>query len=143
MSVKQISVFVENKSGSLAKITKVLSENNIDIQALSLADTTDFGILRLIVNAPEKAELILSENHFTIKETEVLAVAIDDAPGGLHKVLSVLEKEGIAIEYMYAFTGKGFDHALVILRVADNEAAEKILKNSGISVVDGEKLYNI
>ncbi len=143
MSVKQISVFVENKSGTLAKITKVLSENNIDLQALSLADTTDFGILRLIVNDPAKAKLVLSENHFTIKETEVLAVAIDDTPGGLHKVLSVLEKENVAIEYMYAFTEKTLDHALVILRVEDNSAAEKILSQNGIGVVDAEKLYSL
>ncbi len=143
MSVKQISVFVENKSGSLARITKVLSENNIDLQALSLADTTDFGILRLIVNDPKRAELVLSENHFTVKETDVLAVAIDDAPGGLHKVLSVLEKADVAIEYMYAFTEKTLDHALVILRVEDNNAAEKILFDNGIGVVDAEKLYNL
>ena len=143
MLIKQISVFVENKSGSLARITKVLSENNIDLQALSLADTTDFGILRLIVNDPKRAELVLSENHFTVKETDVLAVAIDDAPGGLHKVLSVLEKADVAIEYMYAFTEKTLDHALVILRVEDNNAAEKILFDNGIGVVDAEKLYNL
>lgn len=143
MSVKQISVFVENKSGSLARITKVLSENGIDLQALSLADTTDFGILRLIVNDPERAELVLNENHFTVKETEVLAVAIDDTPGGLHKVLSVLEKADVAIEYMYAFTEKTLDHALVILRVEDNSVAEKILSDNGIGVVDAEKLYNL
>lgn len=143
MSVKQISVFVENKSGTLAKITKVLSENNIDLQALSLADTTDFGILRLIVNNPESAKLVLNENHFTIKETEVLAVAIDDTPGGLHKVLSVLEKENVAIEYMYAFTEKTLDHALVILRVEDNYAAEKILSANKICVIDADKLYNL
>ena len=141
MSVKQISVFVENKSGSLAKITKVLSKNNIDLEALSLADTTDFGILRLIVNDPAKAQLILNENHFTVKETDVLAVAIDDTPGGLHKVLSVLEKEGIQIEYMYAFTEKTLDNALVILRVENNAEATKILSENGIGVVDGEKLY--
>ena len=143
MSVKQISVFVENKSGTLAKITRVLSDNNIDLQALSLADTTDFGILRLIVNDPAKAKLVLSENHFTLKETEVLAVAIDDTPGGLHKVLAVLEKENVAIEYMYAFTEKTLDHALVILRVEDNDAAEKILSANGIGVVDAEKLYSL
>jgi len=142
MSVKQISVFVENKSGSLARITKILSENGIDIQALSLADTTDFGILRLIVNSPEKAELILSENHITVKETDVLAVAIDDTPGGLHKALSALEKENIGIEYMYAFTGKKFEHALVILRVQDNDAAAKVLTSAGIEVINAEKLYN-
>lgn len=135
MSVKQISVFVENKSGSLAKITNVLAENNIDIQALSLADTTDFGILRLIVDSPEKAELALAENHFTIKETDVLAVAIEDVPGGLNKVLAVMEKAGIAIEYMYAFTGKMSENALVILRVEDNEAAENTLKSAGIKVL--------
>ena len=135
MSVKQISVFVENKSGSLAKITNVLAENNIDIQALSLADTTDFGILRLIVDSPEKAELALAENHFTIKETDVLAVAIEDVPGGLNKVLAVMEKAGIAIEYMYAFTGKMSENALVILRVEDNEAAENTLKSTGIKVL--------
>lgn len=135
MSVKQISVFVENKSGSLAKITNVLAENNIDIQALSLADTTDFGILRLIVDSPKKAELALAENHFTIKETDVLAVAIEDVPGGLNKVLAVMEKADIAIEYMYAFTGKMSENALVILRVENNEVAENTLKSAGIEVL--------
>ena len=141
MCVKQISVFVANQSGSLAKITKVLAENNIDLEALSLADTTDFGILRLIVNDPEKAQLVLSENHFTVKETEVLGVAIDDVPGGLHKVLSVLEKADVQIEYMYAFTEKTLENAIVILRVQDNSGAVKILAENGISVVDGEKLF--
>ena len=140
MSVKQISVFVENKSGSLVRITKVLSENSIDIRALSLADTTDFGILRLIVNEPEKAANVLSENHFTIKETDVLAVAIDDVPGGLHKVLSVLEKEGIGIEYMYAFTGERKDSAFVILRVQDNDEASKVLTENSIPVLDSKTI---
>ena len=117
MLVKQISIFLENKSGRLAEVTKVLGENNIDISALSIADTTDFGILRLIVNNPDKAEKVLKDNEFTVSCTSVIAIAVEDTPGGLAKALSILEEESIGIEYMYAFVGKADDEALVIIRV--------------------------
>jgi hypothetical protein len=135
MLVKQISVFLENKSGRLAEVTKILGENDINISALSIADTTDFGILRLIVNKPAEAELLLRNNGFTVSSTNVIAVAVSDKPGGLAKVLAVLAKNAIEIEYMYAFVGKAADEALVIFRVENPEKAIAVLDKSGIRVL--------
>lgn len=143
MLVKQISVFVENKAGRLAQITNILASEGINIQALSIADTTDFGILRLIVDKPQKAVEALRSNDFTATETDVIAVSIEDTPGGLAKALKVLEEEGIGIEYMYAFTEKRRDDALVILRVENYEKAIEVLKKGGIDVVPSEVVYNL
>lgn len=143
MLVKQISVFLENKSGRLAEVTKTLGENDIDISALSIADTTDFGILRLIVNKPEQAERILKENEFTVSCTNVIAIGVEDKPGGLAKALEVLESEGIGIEYMYAFVSKTEFEALVILRVEDPEKAIKTLKGRGISVLPSGQVHKL
>ncbi|MFZ5988334.1 MAG: ACT domain-containing protein [Bacillota bacterium] len=143
MLVKQISVFLENKSGRLAEVTKILGDNNIDISALSIADTTDFGILRLIVNDPEKAEKVLKENEFTVSSTSVIAIAVADKPGGLSKALSVLDGNSIGIEYMYAFVGKAADEALVILRVEDADKAVDTLTKSGINVLPSDKVYKL
>jgi hypothetical protein len=143
MLVKQISVFLENKSGRLAEVTKTLGANDIDISALSIADTTDFGILRLIVNKPEEAENVLKENGFTVSCTSVIAIAIEDKPGGLASVLEILDKEAIGIEYMYAFVGKTTSDALVILRVEDPEKAILTLANKNISVVPADMVYKL
>ncbi|TYQ15816.1 UNVERIFIED_CONTAM: hypothetical protein Cloal_2306 [Acetivibrio alkalicellulosi] len=143
MHVKQISVFLENKSGRLAEVTKVLASNNIDISALSIADTTDFGILRLIVNDPEKAEKALKESEFTVSCTSVIAIAIEDKPGGLSKALNILEEKAIGIEYMYAFVGKTSDEALVIIRVEDPCKAVDVLMNNGIKVLSSDKVYKL
>jgi hypothetical protein len=143
MLVKQISVFLENKSGRLAEVTKTLGANDIDISALSIADTTDFGILRLIVNKPEEAENVLKENGFTVSCTSVIAIAIEDKPGGLASVLEILDKEAIGIEYMYAFVGKTTSDALVILRVEDPEKAILTLANKEISVLPADMVYKL
>lgn len=143
MLVKQISVFLENKSGRLAEVTRTLAESNIDISALSIADTTDFGILRLIVNDPEKAESILNENGFTVSSTNVIAVGVPDEPGGLASALDILDKEGIGIEYLYAFVGKEEKAALVIFRVEDPDKATKVLTDKGIKVLSSEEVYNL
>jgi hypothetical protein len=143
MLVKQISVFLENKSGRLAEVTKILGENNIDISALSIADTTDFGILRLIVNKPENAENVLKENGFTVSCTSVIAIAVEDKPGGLSIALEVLNQEAIGIEYMYAFVGKASNDALVILRVEDPEKAVKSLENKKIKVLASDTVYKL
>ena len=105
MLIKQISIFLENKLGRLAKVTRILGENNIDICALSVADTTDFGILRLIVDRPDEAKQVLADNGFTVSINDVIAIEVEDKPGGLAKTLSVLDDKGISIEYMYAFGG--------------------------------------
>lgn len=143
MLVKQISVFLENKSGRLAEVTKTLASNSIDISALSIADTTDFGILRLIVNKPEDAEEILNKNGFTVSCTNVIAIAVPDVPGGLAKALEVLDSEAIGIEYMYAFVGKATDEALVILRVENPERAIKALSDNCIKVLPSETVYKL
>ncbi len=143
MLVKQISVFLENKSGRLAEVTKTLGRNDIDISALSIADTTDFGILRLIVNKPEKAEEVLKENGFTVSCTSVIAIGVKDQPGGLAEALEILDKESIGIEYMYAFVSKSEDEALVILRVEDPARAITVLKENGISVLTSSQVYKL
>ena len=143
MFVKQISVFLENKSGRLADVTRTLGENDIDISALSIADTTDFGILRLIVNKPERAEEILKDHGFTVSGTSVIAIGVQDKPGGLAVALKVLDEEKIGIEYMYAFVSKTADEALVILRLDDPEKATAVLKEKGISVLSASQVYKL
>jgi hypothetical protein len=143
MLVKQISVFLENKSGRLAEVTSTLGRNNIDISALSIADTTDFGILRLIVNKPELAEKILKDEGYTVSCTSVIAIGVQDKPGGLAVALEILERESIGIEYMYAFVSKAEDEALVILRVEDPERAIAALKANGVSVLSSDRVYKL
>jgi hypothetical protein len=143
MFVEQISIFLENKSGRLAEVTKILGENDIDISALSIADTTDFGILRLIVNKPDKALEILKENGFTVSSTNVIAVEVADKPGGLSKALEVLHDAQIGIEYMYAFVGKTESDAMVLLRVDTPENAVKVLEARGIKVLTASQVYKL
>lgn len=141
MKVKQISVFLENKSGRLATITRVLGENGINIRALSIADTTDFGILRLIVNDPEKAIRVLKENDFTVSETEIIAVTVSDEPGGLAKVLALLGEIG-NIEYMYAFVGKSAGDAVVVFRLENIDLAIEVLSKAGVKVMQAKEVYS-
>ena len=138
MELYQVSVFVENKSGRLADITEVLSKNNINIRALSIADTADFGILRLIVDNPKSTELILAENGFTVTLTKVIGVRVPDTPGGLSFVLRLLSDGNIGLEYMYAFIGRSDERASVILRVDNEEKAEQILSANGIDLISGD-----
>ena len=133
MKVRQISVFLENTSGRLAQVTKILGANSINIRALSLADTTDFGILRLIVNEPSKALTVLREAGLTVRATEVIAVEVTDQPGGLASVLQELEDKAINIEYMYAFVGKAEEKAIVIFRVEEIDRAVALLADSQVS----------
>ncbi len=141
MLVRQISVFLENKAGRLAEVTKILGSEGIDISALSIADTTDFGILRLIVNDPARAENVLKQNGFAVSLTNVIAIAVRDKPGGLAEALDILEKESIGIEYMYAFVGKSGNEAMVILRVEDPDKAVKYLQGNGIKVISADTVY--
>lgn len=134
--IKQLSVFVENKFGRLVAVTEVLAKNNIDINALSLADTSDFGILRLVVDKPEDAAVALTEHGVTVKCTEVIAAAMDDCPGGLSFILDTLTNEKINIEYMYAFMGKTEGKAWTVMRVDDSERAEKVLHEHSIKTLD-------
>ena len=134
---------MENKEGRLAEVTKVLGRNGINIRALSIADTTDFGILRLIVNDPDLAMQVLKKADFTTSFIEVLAIGIADEAGSLSKALSLLQENAILIEYMYAFSVKSGDKPLVILKVSDNQKAVEILKKNGISVIDGKEVYSL
>ena len=135
MSIKQLTIFVENKQGALVAITDTLANHNVNIRALSIADTEDFGILRLIVNDNDTARKILSDEGYLIKTTDVVGVKIGDAPGKLSKALEVLDKAQINMEYLYAFMARTEKHAYVVLRVADNAAAEKVLESSGFHII--------
>lgn len=140
---KQISVFLENTSGRLAHVTKVLGDAGINIRALSIADTSDFGILRLIVNDPVKAYRILKDEGFTASETEVIAVRMPDSPGGLATVLDQMSEENINIEYLYAFLGMSGNEALVVFKVEDIEAAKIKFSAKGIKFMEEQELYQL
>jgi hypothetical protein len=140
MLIKQLSVFVENAPGRVAEIAGILGENGIDMSALSLADTAEFGILRLIVDDPDKAAQLLRDHDFIVKQTDVLAAVLDDRPGGLTAVLKVLAEAKIAIEYLYAFVGSRNGHAVVVLRPDDLDAALKALQAENITLLQGKDL---
>ena len=135
MSIKQLTIFVENKQGTLVDITDTLARNDINIRALSIADTQDFGILRLIVNDNDTALKTLSDEGYLIKTTDVVGVKIGDAPGKLSTALNVLDENKINMEYLYAFMARTEKHAYVVLRVADNDAAEKALEDAGFHLI--------
>ena len=144
MSIKQISVFVENKPGALYALTAVLAQGQIDMRALSLAETKDFGIVRLIVNDLYKATTLLKDAGYVHSLTPVVGVAIPDVPGGLNRVLQVLTDAKVNVEYMYAFLGgKDVDHAYMIFRVADDKAVETALASRGIQVLDQEQVERL
>ena len=137
MSMKQISVFVENKPGALYALTAVLAQGQIDMRALSLAETKDFGIVRLIVNDLYKTTTLLKDAGYVHNLTPVVGVAIPDVPGGLNRVLQVLTDAKVNVEYMYAFLGgKDVDHAYMIFRVEDNNAAAEALASRGIKTLE-------
>jgi hypothetical protein len=141
MRVEQLSVFLENKAGRLAEVTAVLQEAAINIRALAIADTSDFGVLRLIVDDTEKAEAALKAGGFTARRTAVVAVAVPDRPGGLHDILIPLRSEGINVEYMYAFVHHAGQNAVMIFRFEDNARAAQVLQKNGVRVIAGEEVY--
>lgn len=143
MKVEQISIFIENKSGRLAEITRILGEAGINIRALSLADTSDFGILRLIVNDCAKANTILKEKGFTVNKTEVVAVEVPDQPGGLSAILQTLDRDSINVEYMYAFVERCGGNAVIIFRFDETDKAIASLKSQNFSILEGSRLYNL
>ena len=143
MRAEQISIFLENKAGRLAEVTATLRDASINIMALSLADTTDFGILRLIVNDNDKAEKVLKEGGFTVGKTDVIAVEVDDNPGGLNNVLDPLTREGVNVEYMYAFANPKGKNAIMIFRFDNIDKAVEILNKNNISVIKSKDVYNL
>ena len=135
MAIKQLTVFIQNKKGTVVSVTDILSKNNINIRALSIAETQDFGILRLIVNDEKAAEAVLTENGYLIKVIDVVGVKIGDEPGKLTAALDVLDKADINVEYLYAFMARTEKHAYVVLRVEDNAVAEKVLTDAGFKMI--------
>lgn len=141
MQINQLSIFVENKSGRLMEIMDVLEKAGINVSALSLADTTDFGILRTIVDDPEKAKLALRESGVIVKTAPVIALPIDDTPGGLAKMLAVLSNEKVAVEYMYAFCTRTHGKAMMVLKVDDSAKAQAVLTQKGYGDVDPKEFF--
>lgn len=143
MKVNQLSVFIENKSGRLADVTRTLADAGINIRALSIADTIDYGLLRLIVNDPAAARDALTEAGFTVALTEVLAIEVPDVPGGLANIIEILAQAGINIEYMYAFVGTSGENAIVIFRIEKADEAITILRDRGVRILTGEELHSL
>lgn len=143
MKVDQLSIFLENRAGRLAEVTRILSEADVNIRALSLADTSDFGILRLIVSDFDKAKDNLKAGGFTVGRTTVVAVEVPDKPGGLHKILDMLRDAKVNVEYMYAFVNQSSTNAVIIFRFDRTDQAIELLQKNGISMVPGEKLYKM
>ncbi|MDR1630309.1 MAG: ACT domain-containing protein [Oscillospiraceae bacterium] len=141
MFIKQISIFVENKPGRLADITEILAKNDVDIRALSIADTTDYGVLRLIVNEPEKAQAALKEAGVTVSVTNVLGVCVSDTPGAFAKATRAIADAGITLEYAYAFITPEKGSAFVILRVGDKEKAAAVLGEAGIRIISQKDIF--
>ena len=135
MAIKQLTVFIQNKKGTVVSVTDILSKNGINLRALSIAETQDFGILRLIVNDEKAAEKVLEENGYLIKVIDVVGVKIGDEPGKLTAALGVLDKSNINVEYLYAFMARTEKHAYVVLRVEDNAVAEKVLTDAGFKMI--------
>lgn len=133
MIIKQISVFIENRSGRLAEVTSIIAEAGCSIRALSIADTTNFGILRLIVDDSEKAEKALKEKGLAVSITNVVSVRIEDKPGGLAKVLQLLSENNFTVEYMYAFISKSDNEAQVVLYIDNTVSADKLLTEAGLN----------
>lgn len=143
MAVRQISVFMENKVGPLAEITTLLAQHQINMRALSVAETQDFGILRIIVEEPEKAEQVLKDNQIIFRESSVLAVLMEDRPGSMAAVVDQLAQAGIPVEYAYAFITRQADNACLILKVKEDEAAEALLEKEGIRSLSEQELHTL
>ncbi len=143
MVVSQISVFLENKYGRLADVTRTLRAASVDIRALYIADTTEYGILRMIVDDPARAMDTLRSAGFTVSTTKVLAIAVEDRPGTLDDVLEILSANEISVEYLYAFVGRSSADAIVVIRVENPEVASGILSGAGIRVLSSREVYGI
>jgi hypothetical protein len=143
MKVEQISIFLENKAGRLSEVSEILAEAGVNIRALSLADTSDFGVLRLIVSDNRKAEEALKNRGFTVGKTDVVAVEVEDKPGGLHKILNLLYKANINVEYMYAFVQPSGNNAVMIFRFDHIDEAVELLTKKGVTVINGSKVYRL
>ena len=143
MTVKQISIFVENKEGRIKKAIDTLAKENINIRALSIADTTKYGILRLIVSDNEKAIEALEKDGFIVKENDVLLLTVPDRPNGLNSTLAVFDEKGINLEYLYAFVSSKSDEAIVVMRLENMEKAIEALKSKNIKILETEDIKDL
>ena len=143
MKVEQISVFVENKSGRLAEVARTLGDAKVNIRALSIADSSDFGILRIIVNDNDTAMTVLKQKGFTVSKTEVVAVEVSDQPGGLAQILNLLEQEKLNVEYMYAFLARRSESAVIVFRFEKTDSAVQVLSSAGVTILDGSTIYSL
>lgn len=143
MQAEQISIFLENKAGRLSEVTGILAKTGVNIRALALADTSDFGVLRLIVDNNATAEQALKESGFTVRMTKVVAVEVTDRPGGLHNILSILKNAQVNVEYMYAFIRQSGDKAIMIFRFDQPEDAIQVLTKNSITVINGKELHTL
>jgi len=143
MKVKQISIFLENKQGHLLEVVDALAKAKVNIRALSIADTSEFGILRIIVPDPELAKKALKKGGFTFNENDVIAVGVSDTPGGLASALRVLAQGGINVEYLYAFVSKSYEKAVVVLKTDNLNDSIKLLKKAGIGILPPKEVYSL
>lgn len=143
MQAEQISVFLENKTGRLAEVTGILAESKVNIRALALADTSDFGVLRLIVDDNMKAVKALKNRGFTVGRTDVVAVEVEDRPGGLYRLLDMLHKSEINVEYMYAFVQHSGENAVMIFRFDNIDEAIRVLEEHNVKVINGKEVYTL
>lgn len=142
MKIKQLSIFLENKKGRMRKALDVLADNDINIRAMSIADVSDFGILRLIVPVPDKATELLEENNFLVKVGDVIAVEMSDKPGGLNAVLKILDETNINLDYLYAFVDEKEQRAIVLLHPEDVDGGIQALSDGGAVLIPPEEVYN-
>ena len=143
MKIKQLSIFLQNRMGSLSKPLEVLSNANVNIRAMCMADTSEFGILRLVVDNPEKGKEALEESGFLVKITEIIGVEMNDTPGGLTNVLNIIKDNEIDLEYLYAFTHEKEGKAILLLHSDDIDRLISVLKDSDITVVQSDEVYNL
>ena len=143
MAIKQLTVFVQNKKGTVASVTDILSKNDINLRALSIAETQDFGILRMIVNDEAAAERVLADSGYLIKVIDVVGIKIGDEPGKLSEALAVLDNANINLEYLYAFMARTEKHAYVVLRVEDNAIAEQLLGDAGFKMISEDDVKKL
>ncbi len=142
MSVEQISIFLENKAGRLAEVTTILADAGVNIKALALADTSEFGILRLIVDKREVAQTVLKNNGVTVRLTHVVAVEVSHTPGGLNRILQILQAQGINVEYMYGFPYQKAE-AVILFRFNKPEVAMDVLRQAGVRIFTSEELFSV
>ena len=143
MKIKQLSIFLQNRMGSLSKPLEVLSENDVNIRAMCMADTSDFGILRLVVDNPEKGKEVLEEKNYLVKITDIIGVEMYDGPGGLTSVLNVIKENGIDLEYLYAFTHNKVNRAILLLHADDIDNLISVLEENDITIVSSKEVYEL